>query len=464
MLRAAQDGAAVIVGSSDVDELVALCHRVLVFRDGRVAAELSGDSVTVARVTAECLGTSEERCHGSGANDRMTQTRADQSQLNPSVERPTVSIPVWQRVKSVIGFHRISGAYLLLLIVIAFWIWIPDLFLTEATFHSILSSQAIVAILALGALATLSTGAIDSPSAQTRTSRRSSSWSCRTTINGRCGERSCSHCSCMWIGAVNGILVVKFGLSPIIASLAMLSIITATQTIIVGQSQPYPCRIPPFRQLAQREIFGFQSVVLYAVILAFIVWWLLEYTPVGRYLRAVGANAEASKLSGVNVGRWTFISFCIAGLFGGIAGILFSSQIGPSLTFGFPLLVPALTACFLGFTQILPGRFNVWGTMLAIVVLATGVKGFQLATGESWIPDMFNGIALIVAVGFGVSQQKRTLEARRSGRPDWTPAVRSRTRPIPRTPDPARAVAESGESLASARSCGAGFRSFPDDS
>ena len=61
VLKAAEDGAAVIIGSSDVDELVALCHRVLVFRDGCVATELSGDSVTVARVTAECLGLSEER-------------------------------------------------------------------------------------------------------------------------------------------------------------------------------------------------------------------------------------------------------------------------------------------------------------------------------------------------------------------------------------------------------------------
>ena len=97
-------------------------------------------------------------------------------------------------------------------------------------------------------------------------------------------------------------------------------------------------------------------------------------------------------------------------------------QIGPSLTFGFPLLLPALTACYLGYTQILPGRFNVWGTVLAVYVLATGVKGFQLVTGAVWIPDMFNGIALIIAVGFGVWQQKRTLEARRKRAAGQLPA------------------------------------------
>ena len=97
----------------------------------------------------------------------------------------------------------------------------------------------------------------------------------------------------------------------------------------------------------------------------------------------------------------------------GIAGVLFASQVGPSLTFGPSLLLPALAACFLGATQIKPGRFNVWGTLLAVYVLATGVKGLQLVTGAIWLPDMFNGVALITAVGFGVIQLRRTLETRR---------------------------------------------------
>ena len=132
VLRAAEDGAAVIIGSSDVDELVALCHRVLVFRDGCVATELSGDSVTVARVTAECLGLSEERFMAVERVVQMTQTRAEVSREVQSVERPSASVPVGQRVKSVVGFHRISGAYLLLVIIITFGIWIPELFLTQS--------------------------------------------------------------------------------------------------------------------------------------------------------------------------------------------------------------------------------------------------------------------------------------------------------------------------------------------
>ena len=62
---------------------------------------------------------------------------------------------------------------------------------------------------------------------------------------------------------------------------------------------------------------------------------------------------------------------------------MFSSLNGPSLTFGGTLLLPAFAAAFLGSTQLIPGRFNVWGTLLAIYVLATGVQGLQLVSGAA---------------------------------------------------------------------------------
>ena len=88
----------------------------------------------------------------------------------------------------------------------------------------------------------------------------------------------------------------------------------------------------------------------------------------------------------------------------GLAGIMFSSLNGPSLDFGSTLLLPAFAAAFLGSTQLVPGRFNVWGTLLAIYVLATGVQGLQLVSGASWLSDMFNGVALIVAVALSIQR------------------------------------------------------------
>lgn len=65
----------------------------------------------------------------------------------------------------------------------------------------------------------------------------------------------------------------------------------------------------------------------------------------------------------------------------------------------------------LGSTQVRPGRFNLWGTLLSIYVLATGVQGLQYMTGVQWLNDMFNGIALILAVAFALWRQNAASRA-----------------------------------------------------
>ena len=144
--------------------------------------------------------------------------------------------------------------------------------------------------------------------------------------------------------------------------------------------------------------------MLYLLILAFILWWLTAHTPVGRYLYAIGGNPEAARLSGVRIERYTTFALVSSATIAGLAGIMFSSLNGPSLDFGGTLLLPAFAAAFLGSTQLIPGRFNVWGTLLAIYVLATGVQGLQLVSGASWLSDMFNGVALIIAVALSIKR------------------------------------------------------------
>ena len=115
---------------------------------------------------------------------------------------------------------------------------------------------------------------------------------------------------------------------------------------------------------------------------------------------------------------------------------MFSSLNGPSLDFGRTLLLPAFAAAFLGSTQLIPGRFNVWGTLLAIYVLATGVQGLQLVSGASWLSDMFNGVALIVAVALSIKRSPSALWAADQGA---VPAAAPRRgREVPSSPGPGR--------------------------
>ena len=313
------------------------------------------------------------------------------------------------------GLDRFSGFYLWALAILVFGVWKPHLFLTQATLHSVASSQAIGAMLAIAVLVPLAAGAFDlSIGATINLSAIMVAW-----------LQSAHHWN-MWpamfvavgatflVGVVNGFIVVKLRINSFIATLGMATVVAAIQTIVSGNSQPLPPTAAAWNNLTQRTVGGFQIVVLYLVVAAIFFWWLLEHTPAGRYIHATGGNQEAARLAGVRVNYWTWTTLIISATVSGIAGVLYSSLSGPSLSFGATLLLPAFAAAFLGSTQLKPGRFNVWGTMLAVYVLATGVKGLQLITGVQWLNDMFNGVALIVAVGFAVWRQRSAASRRRS--------------------------------------------------
>ena len=312
------------------------------------------------------------------------------------------------------GLDRFSGLYLFALFVVVFGIWTPHLFLTAATLHSVASSQVTVAMLALGTLVPLATGTYDlSIGATANISGIVAVWLQDSYHYSPAAAIAVAVLVGLGIGLINGFVVVHLKVSSFIATLGTTSIITAVQTMIAGGSQPLPPTSSHWSSFTQSEVGGFQVVVLYVLVLAVLLWWFMAHTAAGRYLLAVGGNQEAARLAGVNVNRWVWLSLAMSGTICGLAGVLFTSQNGPSLTFGPALLLPAFAAVFLGTTQFSPGRFNVWGTLVGVYVLATGVQGLQFVTGAQWLNDMFNGLALVIAVAFALWRQRAAQNARR---------------------------------------------------
>ncbi|WP_196809642.1 ABC transporter permease [Nocardia sp. 348MFTsu5.1] len=312
------------------------------------------------------------------------------------------------------GLDRFSGLYLGVLFIIVFSISMPNLFFTTATMHTIASQQAITAMLALAVIIPLAAGVFDlsigatiTISAVTVTQLQSSNGFGMWTSIFIALAMGCV------IGIANGFFVVKLGISSFIATLATGTILVAVQQIITDNSQPLPPTSSAWLSLTQTKVFGFQIIVVYLFILAVIIWWVLAHTPVGRYIYASGGNPEAARLTGVRVGRWVWLSFIAAGTLSALAGVFYASLIGASLTFGNAMLLPAYAAAFLGSTQVKPGRFNVWGTIIAVYVLAIGVQGIQFWTNVQWLNEMFNGVALLVAVAFATWRQNRVSTGRR---------------------------------------------------
>lgn len=318
---------------------------------------------------------------------------------------------------SVLG--RYSGLLVLTVIFVVFTVWVPATFLSATTFKGILGDQAITLVLALGLLFSLAAGQYDLSCAQ---NLGLSAVVCASLIVD-------GHVPWFWaslitllvgtvIGALNGAMVV-LGVDSFIATLGMSSILLAFAALLSGGVfiGPMP---ESFQEMTTTNFFNVPLVAVYALALAFLLWYALEHTPAGRRTYAAGANPDAARLAGVRTSAYIFLSLVISGLVSAFAGILVASKVGSiSGAVGPPYLLPAIAACLLGTTQIKVGRFNVWGTVLAIVLLATGIKGVQLVGGQVWLTDLFNGLALIGAVSIAVVARKRRsrgIRAKRNSR------------------------------------------------
>jgi ribose transport system permease protein len=336
-----------------------------------------------------------------------------------------------------LGLDRYSGLYLAALFILVYGIWTPQLFLSLATLHIVADEQTTTVMLGIAVLIPLVSGTFDlSVGSVVNLSAIEAAWLQSAHMWSIGAAIAVGVGSALLVGIINGFLVVKAGVNSFIATLGMATVVTAIQEIITGNSQPLAPTSTAWGNIALLPIGGFQIAVVYALVLALLCWWFLDHTPPGRYLYAIGANREASRLAGVRVDRWIWLSLIFSALISGVAGIFYSAANGPSLTFGASLLLPAFAAAFLGSTQLRPGRFNIWGTVIAVYVLAIGVKGLQLITGQQWLNDMFNGVTLIGAVSFAVWRQRRATTGDRDADPP--PETLAAPSPAGAAQDPAR--------------------------
>jgi ribose transport system permease protein len=148
---------------------------------------------------------------------------------------------------------------------------------------------------------------------------------------------------------------------------------------------------------------GIPVPAVFVAVIALILWLVTEYMPMGRSLYVIGANPRAASLTGIHVGRHVCGAFMTSGLLCSIAGIFLGSilQTGtPSV--GAEYLLPAFAGALLGATSIRPGRVNVGGTLLGILVLAFSFSGVQQMGASFYVEYFFNGGILIIAVGLSV--------------------------------------------------------------
>ena len=296
--------------------------------------------------------------------------------------------------------QRVALPVAWLLLIVGFGIANPGVFLTAATFQTMLGSQAVLLVLTLALIVPLTAGDYDLSVAGVLTLSAmmvailnvQHGWPIWAAILAALAMG-------LVVGLVNGVIMVFFGIESLIVTLGMGTLLTgitlwaSDSATISGISQSL------VDYVIVKRFAGISLAFYYAIALCALLWWVLEYTSVGRRLLFVGRGRSVSKLSGVRVGRVRVGALMGSAALAALAGVLYAGTSGgadPSS--GSTLLLPAFAAAFLGATSIMPGRFNPWGTAIAVYFLVTGITGLQLMGVQSYVQQLFYGGALLVAV------------------------------------------------------------------
>lgn len=304
------------------------------------------------------------------------------------------------RVLRGLAFNKIGAVYVWLGIVILFSIWVPSTFPTTATIKQVLNANAITAMAALAITIPLAARVFDLSFAYVMTLTGVITAHFLAVGIPLVPAVLLGLGAGFLIGVINAVVVVVMRIDSFIGTLATGSIIAALITMITGGTAIISTKLQHgFTKIGQTNIDGFTLPVFYVLAVAIAMWFLLEHTATGRRLYATGFNSNAAKLAGVRVDRLRFVSLVVSGTLAGAAGLVLASTIGSGdPTAGTSYLLPAFAAAFLGATQLKQGRFNAFGTLIAVLLLGTGTTGLGLANAPQWSADMFVGAVLIASL------------------------------------------------------------------
>jgi ribose transport system permease protein len=285
-------------------------------------------------------------------------------------------------------------------IVIVVFSLATDRFLTTGNISSMLGSQTVLLILALGLLIPLRVGDYDLSVASTL----GISAMLVAILNVNEGWSILPAClvavaAGVVIGLINGAIVVRFEIDPFIVTLGMSTLLLGV-LFWISESTTVSGIDPVLSDaVLTRTILSIPVDFWYAVALCAVIWYVFDFTPFGQRLLFVGQSKDMARLNGIAVGRTRLLALVASGTIAALAGIVLAGTTGsadPNSSQSF--LLPAFAACFLGSTTLQIGRFNPWGTFIALYFIVTGTTGLQLLGAQNYVQQLFYGAALIIAV------------------------------------------------------------------
>ncbi len=402
--RLADEGAAVVLLSSDLLELIGLCDRTIVFARGRVV-----DQVTAAETTEERIVGSAVKSSSNG--EPMADVQASNEFQAKHRSRNSTLLAVLGRYGSV-------GLLLCLIVLLGSYTASQTrYFLTERNLGNLLLEIAPLALVAIGQTAVILIGGIDlsvGPLISLTTAVAS-----YALVSNSPGGIASGFALCLVVGvivgALNGFIILGLGIPDLISTLSTFSIVTGLALTV--RPSPGGNVSETFADAMTLRIGSLPVIGILAIILGIAGEIFLLRGRVGTRLYAIGSNIEAAFVAGIRVGRVRFLAYLFCGLMAALAGLVIAARIGSGdPQSGSQFTLASITAVVVGGTSIFGGRGTMIGTLLGAIFVVLMQNSLNQLHVTAYYQYIWTGALMLLAVAaYSIRESKSFRRKNRRG-------------------------------------------------
>ncbi|MFN3993878.1 MAG: ABC transporter permease [Tabrizicola flagellatus] len=233
------------------------------------------------------------------------------------------------------------------------------------------------------------------------------------------------------VGLINGFLIVKMRVPDLLATLGMMFLLVGLQRIPTEGNSISTGMVladgrtatgtfaPEFLMLGRHRIdFILPDLVPLSVVVLIVVavltWGFLELTRHGRVMYAIGSNAQAAALAGINGAGYRVLAYVISGVMASLGGILLAARLGRGdVASGNNLLLDSVAAALIGFAVLGAAKPNAFGTAIGALFVGILLQGLTMLNAPYYTQDFIKGAVLVVALVFTFALSGRVGRARR---------------------------------------------------
>lgn len=208
----------------------------------------------------------------------------------------------------------------------------------------------------------------------------------------------CGMCVGVIVGAVNGFVISKYKIPPMIATLGMMYIVRGVVYVMTKGQPIYPFP-DAFNQIGQGYFLGLPYSVYIATVVLILGNFILKRTTFGRSVMAVGGNVETARISGILVKKTTILMYIVCSVFATITGILMTARLSSAqVNAGTDSALTVIAAVIIGGTSIIGGSGSVWGTLIGTGIMTVLSYAMVLTRVSVYWQQIVVGVTIVLAV------------------------------------------------------------------